>query len=506
MAIVKQPVVEPTFVLPSFNFAPFSGPIGTPVTLSGSALATPVTTVLFNGVAASRYPDPSNAGNLIAIVPQGATDGPITITHADGSSQTTLGSFDVTPGIANPMIRNFFPMSGGVGTQVQLDGSGFTLADTVLFGTKAASQFIVQGDVNIIAVVPVGAMDGPITVRRGAQRGSSVASFDVTGPLLSIGSFSPMMAVSGAQISIFGSGFLDVDTVLFGGLAAFFSIIGDGQLLATVPAGQNGQMVNITVKKGGMQAVSLGKFTYGTAGLSVSSISPAAGAVGTLVSIGGNDLGSVRSVRFAGTAASFTILSPNLIRATVPFGAMDGFVTVEVLGQVAQSDTIFDVTTTGFAVTGINPASGQAGSTVMISGTGLLGVDAVFFGNAAAAFRLVNDNAISVTVPANPAGSTVAVSVRKLGQVAVGSISFTYAGGAPLQITGFVPNPVPAGQVVRILGSGFNTVLQVRIGRLAQRFTLIHDNEIQIMAGASGLVNVISAGASAVSPEPLQVI
>jgi hypothetical protein len=505
MATVKQSVVEPNLVLPTFNFSPISGPLGTEVTLSGSALTSPVSQVLFNGTPASRYIDP-NTGQLIAIVPAGATDGPITLTFANGGSLTNLGSFDVTPGIANPKIRNFFPTSGAPGALVQLDGSGFTQAGSVLFGNVPATQFNIQADTNIIVVVPAGAQDGPIKVVRGTAIGVSNGNFDVTGTSLAINGFSPTSGVSGQQVNITGAGFLGVDTVLFGGLSALFTISGDGLITATAPAGLPGTAVNIVVRKAGVQAISQGLFTYtANAGTSITSFSPISGPVNTSVNIFGNNLQGVDVVRFGGVATNFAIISNSQLIATVPAGALDGFITVEDNGVFAQSSTIFDVQENAlFSVNGISPASGPAGTNVTISGVGLIGVDSVFFGTQSASFSILNGNTLVASAPAGAAGTTVVVTVRKAGQVASGSLLYTYTGTASgsLTITSIAPNPAFVGNTVRILGSGFNSVVQLRIGRMLVPFSVINDREIRFTAasGQFGRVILISGTTSVAFP------
>lgn len=512
MAVVRQPVVEPTLVLPSFNFSPTAGPLGTEVTLSGNALSTPVALVLFNGVPASRFQDPQNPSNLIAIVPAGATDGPITLTYANGNSVVSLANFDVLPGIATPKVRSFFPTSGAAGTLVQLDGSGFTQADTVLFGGVPATQFTVQADTNIIVVVPAGAQDGPITVRRGGVSGVSTGSFDVTGTTLSITGFSPAVGVSGAQVAIFGNGFLGVDTVLFGSLPALFTVLGDGLISATAPAGFPGSSVSITVRKGAAQA-STGTllFTFDQVAASpvITGFSPLAGPVGASVSIFGNNLLGVDVVRFAGVSASFAIVSPNQLVATVPAGAMDGFITVQDGGAVAQSSGMFDVMGggSGFAVTGISPTSGQAGTPVTLTGSGFLGVTQVRFGNVSVQFSVQNDTSILAIAPAGTAGITVAVTVFKAGMQA-GGFTFTYTAVTGIAITAITPNPASVGQVVRILGTGFSSVVQVRVGRMLPNFTVVSDSEIRLVAspGLNGLVTVIAPSGSAMSSVPLRVV
>jgi hypothetical protein len=74
-------------------FSPARGPIGTEVTIMGTALGA-TTAVTFNDVAASSFTIDS-ATQIRAIVPSGATTGPIGVNAPAGSS-TSVNSFIVT--------------------------------------------------------------------------------------------------------------------------------------------------------------------------------------------------------------------------------------------------------------------------------------------------------------------------------------------------------------------------------------------------------------------------
>jgi hypothetical protein len=73
-------------------FAPIFGPVGTGVTITGTAF-TGATAVSFNGVAATFTVSPS--GTITATVPAGAITGPIVVTTLDGTA-TSASSFTVT--------------------------------------------------------------------------------------------------------------------------------------------------------------------------------------------------------------------------------------------------------------------------------------------------------------------------------------------------------------------------------------------------------------------------
>jgi uncharacterized repeat protein (TIGR03803 family) len=70
---------------------------------------------------------------------------------------------------------------------------------------------------------------------------------------------------------------------------------------------------------------------------------PTMGRVGSNVSILGTSLTCASSVTFNGVAATFTIASPSLIKATVPSGATTGSVRVTTPSGVLKSSVVFRV-------------------------------------------------------------------------------------------------------------------------------------------------------------------
>ena len=72
--------------------------------------------------------------------------------------------------------------------------------------------------------------------------------------------------------------------------------------------------------------------------------SPTSGNVGAAVIILGNNLIGTTSVSFNGTAATFKVISPSAIRATVPAGATTGFVSVTTPSGTLKSNTKFRIT------------------------------------------------------------------------------------------------------------------------------------------------------------------
>ena len=159
------------------HFTPSSGLVGMTVTITGSHFAGAID-VRFGGIAASDFEVVSDT-LILAIVPDSATTGKISVTTAPGTG-TSADDFTVTPPPPEvPVITNFMPASGPVGTTVTITGSHFTGTTAVTFNSVAAQfEFVLDGELN--ATVPPDATTGQINITSPAGTGTSSTDFVVT--------------------------------------------------------------------------------------------------------------------------------------------------------------------------------------------------------------------------------------------------------------------------------------------------------------------------------------
>ena len=246
-------LVAPAFALPPspviVSFAPLSGPVGTSVTITGTDLGA-ATVLTFNGV--SALPATSNtATQIVALVPVTATTGKISVTTA-GGSYTTASNFTITPG-----VTSFSPISGLEGTTVTITGTGLLSATSVKFnGVSAAMPLTSDTATQIVAVVPIGATTGKISVTTAAGTGTSLANFTV---LAGITSFAPSKGAIGASVTITGTTLGGATFVRFNGLAGAISSNTATQIVAVVPVGATTGKISVTTAAG--TAISLTNFT-----------------------------------------------------------------------------------------------------------------------------------------------------------------------------------------------------------------------------------------------------
>ncbi|RAK62969.1 T9SS type A sorting domain-containing protein [Hymenobacter edaphi] len=149
------------------------GPVSSTVLINGTGF-TGATAVTFNGTAASFTVNSST--QISAVVPAGATSGPIQVTTPNGSA--TSASFTV---LADPVVYSFSPASGAPGTQVIITGANFVDVGVVAFGQGAliGTGFTVNSPNQITAFVPANATTGFIGVNNGGSTGLSGTVFTV---------------------------------------------------------------------------------------------------------------------------------------------------------------------------------------------------------------------------------------------------------------------------------------------------------------------------------------
>jgi hypothetical protein len=268
---------------------------------------------------------------LTATVPNGATDGPITVTALGGVAQPA-GSFTV-----QPRITGFSPLVAPAGATVTISGSAFLGATQVTIAGVPAG-FTVSSYSTIKATAPAITSPGPITVTTPDGTATSTASFGI-GPVIS--GFSPTRGKVGTSVAITGSLFTGATAVKFNGATATYTVTSDTTITATVPTAASTGKIAVIVS--GTTARSPTPFYVVP---TITNFTPTSGTTGTTVTITGTGFTHATKVLFAGTAATYTVTSPTKITTTVPTGATTGKITVRTAGGSATTTTNFTITTT----------------------------------------------------------------------------------------------------------------------------------------------------------------
>ena len=154
------------------SFAPTSGVVGTSVTITGVSLTQ--TTAVTIGTKPASFAVDSDT-QITATVPAGAKTGTTIIVTTAGGTATSKAKFTVVP-----EVTSFTPTSGPTGTSVTISGNSFTGTTKVTFGGVAATSYKAKSDTTVDALVPAGAVTGPIAVTTAGGTGTSTTKFTVT--------------------------------------------------------------------------------------------------------------------------------------------------------------------------------------------------------------------------------------------------------------------------------------------------------------------------------------
>jgi hypothetical protein len=242
-----------------------------------------------------------------------------------------------------------------------------------------------------------------------------------------INSFTPDSAITGTTVILTGANFNGASSVKFGGVeAASFKVDSSRGITAIVGEGKSGD-VSVTTPNG---TASLAGFFF--EGPAIDNFTPTTGITGTEVIISGSNFSGASEVKFGGTpAASFTIVSINIIKAIVGAGSA---------GEVSVTTPFGTATLGGFTfgaptITSIAPQSGHAGAVVTITGTNFNKQPAgniVFFGAVKAIVSGASSTQLEVIVPAGATYKPVSVTSNRLTAYSSKPFLQTFAGDSNL--------------------------------------------------------------------------
>jgi subtilisin-like proprotein convertase family protein len=315
--------------------------------------------------------------------------------------------------------------------------------------------------------------------------------------------FTPTSGPASTVVTINGTKFSDVSAVTFNGVSAVdFTVHSGTQIRATVPAGAATGPIRVITTNG--TATSSANFEV-TAAPAISSFIPSSGPVGTTTVIAGANFTGATEVTFNNQTAVFTLNSANQITATVPAGATTGRITVTTPAGTATSSGTFAISSAP-VIAGFNPATGPAGTLVIINGANLNGATAVRFNSVNATFTA--ESAVQITAIVPPGAGTGPISVTTPNGTAQSAGSFTIA--PPPTISNIVPGSGAIGTVIAIGGNHFTGATAVQFsGVNTSNFSVVSASQISAVVppGATdGPVTVVTPSGSVNSTITFQII
>jgi len=322
-------------------------------------------------------------------------------------------------------------------------------------------------------------------------------SLEAVAPLPpNISSLSPSFGpLSGGAATLKGTNF-ESPTLTVGGASVIPTSVTTTTIDFTLPAHAAGDVPIVVTTIGGLATV---HHTY-VAAPTVTSISPTAGPAtgGTSVTITGTNLLGATAVTFGATAAtSYTVKSATEITATAPTGTGAVDVRVTTVGGTSATSSADQFTYVGApTVTSISPASGPTtgGTSVIITGTNLLGATAVTFGaTAATGYTVKSATEITATAPTGMGTGTVDVLVTTTGGTSATSAAdqFTYVGAPTVTSISPTSGPATGGTSVTITGTNLLGATAVTFGATAATgYTVNSATQITATAPAGSLGTV----------------
>lgn len=321
------------------------------------------------------------------------------------------------------------------------DDAGTGVDSAVSFTAVAGTQYF-------IAVDGHGGATGDISLKWQHNTG---------GP--TINNFMPNTGGAGSLVAIFGANFTGATQLQFNGVNTTFTVVSPTQITATTPNGAATGVISVITASGSVSSAAVFTVTYAPANDNFASAQPLTGTNGT---VAGSNAGSSKEPgesNHAGNSGGSSVW----YRWTAPQSGIYSFTTqgssfdtllavytgnsVSTLSGIASNDdtgigvnssvtfaatagTVYSIAVDGFGgatgnivlswssgfsapvISTVAPASGPAGTSVLISGSLFTGATGVLFNGMPAGFVLNSGSQITATVPAG--ASTGQVSVVNL--------------------------------------------------------------------------------------------
>lgn len=397
------------------------------------------------------------------------------------------------------IITNFTPRFGVRGTteRITLLGTGFYpgTIQVRFYNNQLAGVHVNTPNEITVTNVPAGAISGPIGIRKnGGAWADTVDSFTVIGAGPFVTNFFPIVGQANELVTIEGVHFYNgavskqVSSVSFNGVnGTGLHIESNNRLTVRAPANVTSGPIRLVSSLGTFVTTTNGAFceTNFYVPAKLTGFSPSSGRAGTNVVISGANLLGVTGVTFNGVPAAFEPTTNNTtLRVSVPAGAGTGHIIVTTPASSVESSSNFVVRPT---VTSILPASGGAGTAVVISGENLLGPTNVSFGGVkSSTVTGVSFGQLTATVPAGALTGPVTISTTN------GTATSPQIFYAPPIITTFTPKNGGPDTIVEIRGTNFTGATAVSINGSPAFFTVSNNFILHATVPAGVITGPIS--------------
>lgn len=427
----------PTPVIQSVS-PQMAGP-GATVTITGQNLQN-VTTLTFGGVVITNFTINPN-GSITFVVPAGAMPGATNTQirlNAEGGSVQATTSVVFVP---QPTITGFAPAVETTGAIITVRGTGFATVQSVRFGTENASaiaNFTRNDSTRLTVTVParVAGMgtEVPIVIvasggvrvvsatkfaYKSLETGSTTGSVDLS-QRIEVTEFLDKIVGNGGEVRVRGSNLnvvtdISLKTSVSTGRAEYRTS-SSGQITLLLPKQNLLSGTGGTVSSSATTVVFLGPYNSVAVQNAfsiintpeVTKVTPIDAASGEEIVITGSNLDLVSAVTIGGTRATFRLEGTTRIVVQMPPSAnasglpLSGRLNLLSVGGITTpTGVIINANLAGGlpAITSFSPASGNGGTTIIVTGANFSLVSAVAVGGVpVATFRLLSPTELSISI------------------------------------------------------------------------------------------------------------
>jgi uncharacterized repeat protein (TIGR03803 family) len=267
---------------------------------------------------------------------------PIPSTEATLYTFSTAGGYNPDAGLLTASDGNLYGTTryGGadnVGTLFEISPAGTFISWDDFTGVGG----LVSGaDPNTTLMEHTNGLLYGLTPAGGANADGVLYSFTPPSPVIHISLCCNWWVILDQPVTIIGQNLSQVIGVSFGSVQTKFRLGSDTYLTAQVPSAAIDAPISVTLATG-LQIESQQSARILP---KVVNLDPSSGPVGAQVSIVGGGFAGTKKITFGGVpTTNFTVISPSLIQATVPSGAVTGKVGVTTPNGSATSKSAFTV-------------------------------------------------------------------------------------------------------------------------------------------------------------------
>jgi hypothetical protein len=483
--------------------------------------------VLFGGVPAQSFRVDSLT-RITAVVGNGAM-GAVTVRTANFFSATTNAQFSF---IGTPTITNIQPQNVGLNQDIVITGTNFFSTTTASLGASlqvslggATASSVVINSPTQLTVRFVNPTSGTLTVR--AQGGTSTSQIGLNIlPAPTVTGFSPSLLGQNSPLTLSGTNFVVGQTqVVLNGVVLGVTVNSPTRATVIIPA--NAQSGTLTVRTPGGTGSTSQTLTVIPPPM-ITAVQPSGGAVGTRITITGQNLASngilliggiPTTFTVSGTGGSITALLPALPNDVASSQATVRFTSIGGTATFGQSLTILPPAQPTITSIEPNPILEGATVTVRLAGTNATtSISGISIGGVAVTdATLQADGRVRFTVPFGVVSSSATLSQAALTltttqngrtSTTTADILLTVQGANVPSLSGFSPQIGSSTTTLTITGQNLGTAPRGSIqavfvgGVRVQSFRVVSPNQIQVTLGTvtSGTITVqTSSGALSTS-------